>query len=47
MITEPTFVKYFGEPKPGARRNIFGRDDELKVAPKGIPKTHEYITSIL
>jgi hypothetical protein len=47
MITEPTFVKYFGEPKPGARRNIFGRDDELKVAPKGIPKTHEYITFIL
>ncbi|KAJ7805788.1 hypothetical protein B0H14DRAFT_2878515 [Mycena olivaceomarginata] len=43
MITEPTFVKYFGEPKPGARRNIFGRDDELKVAPKGIPKTHEDI----
>lgn len=43
VISEPTFVKYFGEPKPGARRNIFGRDDELKVAPKGIPKTHEDI----
>ncbi|KAJ7220438.1 hypothetical protein B0H12DRAFT_312971 [Mycena haematopus] len=42
-IAEPTFVKYFGEPKPGERSNIFGRDDELKVAPKGIPKTHRDI----
>ncbi|KAF8178086.1 hypothetical protein K438DRAFT_1978053 [Mycena galopus ATCC 62051] len=43
MITEPTFVQYFGEPKPGERSNIFGRDDELKVAPKGVPKTHKDI----
>ncbi|KAJ6588537.1 hypothetical protein B0H19DRAFT_1301515 [Mycena capillaripes] len=43
IISDPAFVSYFGEPKPGARRNIFGRDDELKVAPKGIPKTHEDI----
>ncbi|KAJ7031573.1 hypothetical protein C8F04DRAFT_1362898 [Mycena alexandri] len=43
LINDPVFVKYFGEPKPGARRNIFGREDELKVAPKGIPKTHESV----
>ncbi|KAJ7757105.1 hypothetical protein B0H16DRAFT_1721564 [Mycena metata] len=43
LISDPVFVKYFGEPKPGARRNIFGKEDELKVAPKGIPKTHENI----
>ncbi|KAJ7165042.1 hypothetical protein C8R46DRAFT_1097999 [Mycena filopes] len=43
LISDPLFIKYFGEPKPGARRSIFGRDDELKVAPKGIPKTHEDI----
>ncbi|KAJ7507353.1 hypothetical protein B0H11DRAFT_1971354 [Mycena galericulata] len=43
IISDPTFVKYFGEPKAGARRNIFGREDELKVAPKGISKDHEDI----
>ncbi|KAJ7701831.1 hypothetical protein B0H17DRAFT_1044856 [Mycena rosella] len=43
LISAPSFVKYFGAPKPGTRSNIFGRDDELKAAPKGIPKTHEYV----
>ncbi|CAK5263492.1 unnamed protein product [Mycena citricolor] len=43
IIEDATFVKYFGEPKPGARRNIFGREDELKVAPKGVPKDHSDI----
>ncbi|KAJ7120959.1 hypothetical protein C8R44DRAFT_787066 [Mycena epipterygia] len=43
IISAPTFVKHFGEPKAGAMRNIFGREDELKVAPKGIPKTHNDI----
>ncbi|PBK86992.1 hypothetical protein ARMGADRAFT_1017025 [Armillaria gallica] len=40
IISSPEFVKYFGEPKPGKRNNIFGRDDELKVAPKGVDKDH-------
>ncbi|KAK0241197.1 hypothetical protein EDD85DRAFT_948284 [Armillaria nabsnona] len=40
IISSPEFVKYFGEPKPGKRNNIFGRDDELKVAPKGVNKDH-------
>jgi hypothetical protein len=38
-------VKHFGEPKPhpkGESQNIFGRDDELKVAPKGIGKDHKW-----
>ncbi|KAJ6618734.1 hypothetical protein B0H10DRAFT_1227199 [Mycena sp. CBHHK59/15] len=43
VISAPAFVKYFGKPEShpeGGRRNIFGRDDELKVAPKGVAKTH-------
>ncbi|KAJ7628657.1 hypothetical protein FB45DRAFT_918896 [Roridomyces roridus] len=40
IISNPVFVGHFGEPKPGERRNIFGREDELKVAPKGIAKDH-------
>ncbi|KAJ7481716.1 hypothetical protein FB451DRAFT_1394349 [Mycena latifolia] len=43
IISAPAFVKYFGEAKAGAKRNIFGMDDELKVAPKGIAKTHKDI----
>ncbi|KAF9038332.1 hypothetical protein BDZ89DRAFT_945714 [Hymenopellis radicata] len=42
-ISSPDFVRYFGEPKPssdGSRQNIFGSEDELKVAPKGIDKNH-------
>ncbi|KDQ56754.1 hypothetical protein JAAARDRAFT_132000 [Jaapia argillacea MUCL 33604] len=42
-ITSPAFEKHFGEGKPhpkGLRRSIFGMDDELKTAPKGIDKNH-------
>ncbi|KAF8634987.1 hypothetical protein AX15_000602 [Amanita polypyramis BW_CC] len=45
-ISSPTFELYFGKAKPhpkGERRNIFGMEDELKVAPKGIDKDHEDI----
>ncbi|KAK0430163.1 hypothetical protein EV421DRAFT_1937024 [Armillaria borealis] len=42
IISSPEFVKYFGDLKPGKRNNIFGRDDELKVAPKGVDKDHPY-----
>ena len=44
VISAPKFVGLFGEPKPhpqGFRQNIFGCEDELKVAPKGIDKTHK------
>ncbi|KAJ7057160.1 hypothetical protein C8F01DRAFT_1211214 [Mycena amicta] len=40
IISDPSFVQYFGEPRAGARRNIFGAEDELKVAPKGVRKDH-------
>ncbi|KAF7292787.1 hypothetical protein MIND_01177400 [Mycena indigotica] len=40
IISGATFVKRFGKAEAGARRNIFGREDELKVAPKGVEKTH-------
>ncbi|GAW00279.1 hypothetical protein LENED_001783 [Lentinula edodes] len=46
VISDPEFVKLFGEPKPmkdGGRRNIFGAEDELKVAPKGFAKDHKDI----
>ncbi|KAJ3807622.1 hypothetical protein EV368DRAFT_46615 [Lentinula lateritia] len=46
VISDPEFVKLFGEPKPmkdGSRRNIFGAEDELKVAPKGFAKDHKDI----
>ena len=43
IISAPEFVRYFGEPKPDAKdgqTSIFGREDELKNAPKGIAKDH-------
>jgi hypothetical protein len=46
VISTPEFVKHFGEAKAdpkGSRRNIFGLDDELKVAPKGVNKTHKCV----
>lgn len=49
IISDPTFVGLFGEPKPhpkGERQSIFGMDDELKVAPKGIDKNHKYALSM-
>lgn len=45
IISAPDFVKFFGEAKPhpnGQRQNIFGSDDELKTAPKGVPKDHRF-----
>jgi len=46
IISAPDFVELFGEAKPhpkGIHQNIFGMDDTLKVAPKGIDKTHKDI----
>ncbi|KAF9484232.1 hypothetical protein BDN70DRAFT_903746 [Pholiota conissans] len=46
VISAPDFVRFFGEPKPhpkGETQNIFGMEDELKVAPKGVPKDHKDI----
>lgn len=46
VISSPEFVKMFGPAKPdknGKRQNVFGHDDALKVAPKGVDKTHKDI----
>lgn len=50
IITAPEFVKYFGPAKPdgrgkGKRCNVFGAEDQLKVAPKieGVDKSHKDI----
>ncbi|KAF8889733.1 hypothetical protein CPB84DRAFT_1816414 [Gymnopilus junonius] len=46
IISAPEFVKFFGKPKPhpkGERQNIFGGEDELKTAPKGVAKDHKDI----
>ena len=46
VIAAPRFVELFGPAKPhtkGKKRNVFGHDDELKVAPKGIDKGHKDI----
>lgn len=46
VVSRPEFVKMFGPAKPhpqGKRQNIFGHNDELKVAPKGFDKTHPEI----
>ncbi|KAI0752617.1 hypothetical protein C8Q80DRAFT_1147298 [Daedaleopsis nitida] len=46
IISAPEFEALFGSAHPhpkGARQNIFGMEDELKVAPKGVDKTHKDI----
>lgn len=46
-IGRPEFEAMFGKAKPhstaGRRQNVFGHPDMLKVAPKGIDKTHKDI----
>lgn len=47
-VESPDFVRWFGPAKPvkGKRCNLWGGDDELKVAPKipGVDKSHPSIT---
>ncbi|KAK8850416.1 hypothetical protein IAR55_004334 [Kwoniella newhampshirensis] len=45
VIENEEFVKVFGEAKEkkGKRQNVFGHDDALKVAPKGVEKGHKDI----
>lgn len=46
VISHPEFVDLFGPPKAhpkGTRQNVFGNDDALKVAPKGVEKDHKDI----
>ena len=47
IINAPLFVENFGPPKPVSkkgRQNIFGADDELKTAPKGVDKDHKWVS---
>ncbi|KIM64983.1 hypothetical protein SCLCIDRAFT_63538, partial [Scleroderma citrinum Foug A] len=46
IISHPDFVANFGEPRPhpkGKRQSVFGHEDELKTAPKGVNKSHSDI----
>ncbi|KAJ9097038.1 hypothetical protein QFC20_006280 [Naganishia adeliensis] len=48
IISAPDFTKLFGPASPdakskGGRCNVFGHDDQLKVAPKGVAKDHKDI----
>jgi hypothetical protein len=46
ILADPSFTTFFGAPRPapdGERQSIFGRDDELKNAPKGVAKDHPEI----
>ncbi|KAJ8456170.1 hypothetical protein ONZ51_g12239 [Trametes cubensis] len=46
IISAPEFEALFGPAKPhpkGVRQNVFGFEDELKVAPKGVDKNHKDI----
>ena len=43
LLKDPSFIEPFGQPKPGKRSSIFGRDDELKNAPKDVAKGHKCV----
>ena len=48
IISSTEFTNLFGEARPhpqGQRRNVFGGEDELKVAPKGVDKNHPLVES--
>jgi len=45
-VGHPDFVRLFGPAKPhakGKRQNVYGHEDALKVAPKGVEKGHKDI----
>jgi len=46
IISSKAFTTHFGPPRPhprGERQSVFGHEDELKVAPKGVDKNHKDI----
>ncbi|KAG0696734.1 hypothetical protein DFH29DRAFT_949896 [Suillus ampliporus] len=46
ILSSKAFTAHFGPPRPhprGERQSVFGREDELKVAPKGVDKNHKDI----
>lgn len=49
IISSPDFEAFFGPAQPhlsGGRQNIFGGEDELRVAPKGVDKTHKCVSRV-
>ncbi|KAI1786360.1 hypothetical protein LXA43DRAFT_898111 [Ganoderma leucocontextum] len=46
-ISNPEFEALFGRAQPnGRRQNILGAEDELKIAPQGVNKTHKNIDAL-
>ncbi|KAI6040353.1 hypothetical protein EDC04DRAFT_2678669 [Pisolithus marmoratus] len=46
ILSDPEFMANFGKPQPhpdGKRQSVFGHEDELKTAPKGVDKHHKDI----
>lgn len=46
IIASKAFTTHFGAPSPhpnGDRQSVFGHEDELKVAPKGVDKNHKCV----
>ncbi|KAG2033376.1 hypothetical protein BDR03DRAFT_1014335 [Suillus americanus] len=46
ILSSEAFTTHFGPPHPhprGDRQSVFGHEDELKVAPKGVDKNHKDI----
>ncbi|OAX35367.1 hypothetical protein K503DRAFT_773569 [Rhizopogon vinicolor AM-OR11-026] len=46
ILSSKAFTTHFGPPRPhprGERQSVFGHEDELKVAPKGVDKNHKDI----
>ncbi|KAG0701124.1 hypothetical protein DFH29DRAFT_806714, partial [Suillus ampliporus] len=46
-LSSKAFTTHFGAPRPhlrGERQSVFRREDELKVAPKGVHQNHKDIT---
>ncbi|KAG1877202.1 hypothetical protein F4604DRAFT_1621510 [Suillus subluteus] len=46
ILSSKAFTTHFGPPRPhphGDRQSVFGHEDELKVAPKGVDKNHKDI----
>jgi hypothetical protein len=46
ILASEAFTTHFGPPHPhpqGDRQSVFGHEDELKVAPKGVDKNHKYV----
>jgi uncharacterized protein (TIGR02453 family) len=46
ILASEAFTSHFGPPRPhpdGDRQSVFGHEDELKVAPKGVDKNHKDI----